>query len=176
MEQTEFHGSRHDREPQWLGDWRARDDHLGGGGARGGAGLDRPASGGRRRITLGADKAYDIAAVVDDLRGPCRHTPYRRAEPPRQDRQATQNQDRPPRHAPPRRRRQPADAKAERGGVRLGQGHWRTGQNHVPGPATVQTIQRYPEGRRNSTRTAAITLFSVKSVIFGDVYAFSAAC
>ena len=96
--------------------------------------LDRPKS--RHRITLGADKAYDVEAFVGDLRAR-RVTPHiaingavSRTGRPRK----TAIDGRTTRH--PRPRDQPALPQAHRGGLRLDQDPGRAGQGQ--GPVTAQ--------------------------------------
>ena len=80
---------------------------------------------GRHRITLGADKAYDAAAFVADLRN-LKVTPHvaQNTGPPLGDRR--------PDHAPSRLCGQPADPQADRGELRLDQDRGRPAQDPPP--------------------------------------------
>jgi hypothetical protein len=89
---------------------------------------------GRRRITLGADKAYYVSAFVDELRARAVIPAHRRRRPRDQDRQAAQDQDRWPHHAPSRLCREPAHPQAHRGELRLDQDRRRPGQDPPPRP------------------------------------------
>jgi len=55
-----------------------------------------------RRITLGADKGYDVADFIAALRGPARHPARRHRRPRQEEREATQDRHRPPDASPPR--------------------------------------------------------------------------
>ena len=96
---------------------------------------------GRHRITLGADKAYDVAEFIDRLRA-IRVTPH-----------VAQNianrslGDRRAHHLTPQLRRQPAYPQAHRGGVRLDQDQRRTAENPPPrqGP---RRLDLHPDRRR----------------------------
>jgi hypothetical protein len=96
---------------------------------------------GRHRSTLGADKAYDVAAFIDRLRA-IRVTPACGAE----HRQPSLG-DRRAHHLTPQLRRQPADPQAHRGGVRLDQDQRRTAENPPPrqGP---RRLDLRPDRRR----------------------------
>lgn len=74
----------------------------------------------RRRITLGADKAYDVSGFVDELRAR-KTTPHIAID--GHLTKAAQDKDRPPHHPPFGLYREPAHAKAHRGELRLDQDH-----------------------------------------------------
>ena len=94
---------------------------------------------GKRRRTLGADKAYDVTAFVDDLRRRNRRPMWRRRIiSPRPA--SGEDPDRRPRHASSGLRRQPAYPQADRGDLRLGQNPKRPGQDQVPGTAAGRCI------------------------------------
>ena len=100
----------------------------------------------RRGVTLGADKAYDVATFVDALRdhGVTPHIAVdghvRKTGKPRATRIDRSH------HPPSRLRRQPEAAQAHRGGVRLDQNHRRAGQDPAsrarPGGLAVHTHRR----------------------------------
>ena len=127
-----LHGACADGEPQRAGGrCRAHPRHRQG-GARGGAG-DARRRRARRRITLGADKAYDVTAFVGD----CARARSRRTSPStaRTSRRGNvRKTHRRPDHASCRLRDQPAHPQADRGGERLDQdGGW-NGADQVPRP------------------------------------------
>ena len=94
---------------------------------------------GKRRRTLGADKAYDVTAFVDDLRRRNRRPMWRRRIiSPRPA--SGEDPDRRPRHASSGLRRQPVYPQADRGDLRLGQNPKRPGQDQVPGTAAGRCI------------------------------------
>ena len=81
--------------------------------------LDRRPPGGR--ITLGADKAYEVT-VRSGSQGAVGHAAHRHRRPPEQDRQAAQDGDRWAHDPPCGLCGQPAVSQAHRGSVRLDQG------------------------------------------------------
>ena len=81
---------------------------------------------GVRRLTLGGDKGYDAASFVADMRA-LNVTPHNR---PEYKRAAFCH--RRSHHASLRLRGEPADAKAHRGTVRLGQDYRRARAAHAP--------------------------------------------
>jgi len=85
----------------------------------------------RRRITLGADKAYDVTQFVHDLRDRSVTPPHRDRRASQQDRQAAQDGGRPTHHPTCRLRHQPALPQTHRRGVRLDQEFRRSGQGEA---------------------------------------------
>ena len=113
--------------------------------------------GGRRRITVGGDKGFDVADFVEELRHRKVTPPYRRPGPRHQDRQAAQDQDRRAHDAPSRLRRQPTLPQAHRGGLRLGQDERGIEQDQIPGPPPGRRFVHPGLGRlqpRPTTQTA----------------------
>ena len=91
---------------------------------------------GKRRRTLGADKAYDVTAFVDDLRRR-KVTPHVAV----QDHLSKTGKRRKTRiDGRATLRRQPAYPQADRGDLRLGQNPKRPGQDQVPGTAAGRCI------------------------------------
>ena len=91
---------------------------------------------GKRRRTLGADKAYDVTAFVDDLRRR-KVTPHVAV----QDHLSKTGKRRKVRiDGRATLRRQPAYPQADRGDLRLGQNPKRPGQDQVPGTAAGRCI------------------------------------
>ena len=89
-----------------------------------------------------------------------------------QEWQAAQDQDRCPHHTASRLCRQPAHPQADRGGLRLDQGHWRPGQDQVPGAADRAIVHAGPGGvqphaiaEAPGTRTAMTRADSVQPTI-----------
>ena len=113
--------------------------------------------GGRRRITVGGDKGFDVADFVEELRHRKVTPPYRRPGPRHQDRQAAQDQDRRAHDAPSRLRRQPTLPQAHRGGLRLAQDERGIEQDQIPGPPPGRRFVHPGLGRlqpRPTTQTA----------------------
>ena len=91
---------------------------------------------GKRRRTLGADKAYDVTAFVDDLRRR-KVTPHVAV----QDHLSKTGKRRKTRiDGRATLRRQPAYPQADRGDLRLGQNPKRPGQDQVPGTAAGRCV------------------------------------
>ena len=88
----------------------------------------------RRRITLGADKAYDVKGFIGDLRER-QVTPHIAIDAlDRQGQQAALQRRRRPHHPAPRLRRQPALPQAHRGDLRLGEERRGPGEGEAARP------------------------------------------
>ena len=94
--QALLHGPRPDGEPPWPGGGRRHEPGHRHGRAGDGACNDGPAGRGRRRITLGADKAYDVRQFVAGSARAATVTPHIAIDGHlQQDRQAARHRHRP---------------------------------------------------------------------------------
>ncbi len=88
-----------------------------------------------RRVTLGADRAYDVRSFVGGLRAQD-HAAHRHRRPCPDHRQAAPDRHRQAHHPASGLRREPAPAQANRRGLRLDQDQRQPRQDPPPGPRT----------------------------------------
>ncbi len=105
---------------------------------------------GAQRITVGADKGFDTAGFVADLRDVQRHAARR----PEHERSPLRH--RWPHHPASGLRDQPAEAQAGRGAVRLGQDDRRAGAAHAARRQEARLQVHLDDGRLRSHQAAEI--------------------